>query len=203
MPMKTERGKRLAKLRARVVASGVPLLDLAEINKEGNEGSEETTTMTKPTTAAMQTEIDYLKKEIELFKRDLDAVRADRSKTEDALCETRRRNRELMEVVREERKEVLFFRKRMREANKAVRTLRERITFAVDITGGRPDGTCRPMGRVLEVTVGSILVHGLDTAANQIQCDTNVENMEAHKFIRNASEVGLPPLEALDMDAKS
>lgn len=110
------------------------------------------------------------------------------------------RERAMMKLLREERAEVLFWRKHIREVHKLARETRQRIAFAIDCVGGRPTADCEPMGWRLHVGVPSILSRAVDSAAQRIEAETNLENMQAHKRVRDVRNDGLPDIDTHDRD---
>jgi prefoldin subunit 5 len=146
--------------------------------------------MNRPTIKSLQQEISELQSHADSLRRQL-------REHDDRLSETRQRNRKLMQVARDERKDYDFMRRRMNEVHESILKIRQRIAFAIDCVGGRSGGECVPMGAKLYVNVEAILARAIDIPASNAACESDVKNMEAHKHIRS----GQPSIDALDMDA--
>ena len=155
----------------------------------------------RKTIKSLESSISELKTEISELDKVVAQSRVKHVNDDREICELRRRNRELMELAKAERKEVMWFRNRMVETKVAMKKLRDRIAYVVDCVGGRPSGDCHPMGRKLSIDVGAILVYAVDMPASEVQLLVTLENIEAHKLVRDAREKGLPSLDVFDRDA--
>ena len=102
--------------------------------------------------------------------------------------------RKLRDIANAERKEVLWFRKRMKETGKAMDKLMDRIACAIDCVG-RPTSECEPMGQKLHMYVGTIIVKAIQAPAFDIRIMVNLDNCEASGHVRDASKDGLPAIE--------
>lgn len=111
------------------------------------------------------------------------------------------RERKLREQAKEERKEVLWFRSHLDEVRRNVTNLRQRIAFVIDCVGGRPTADCEPMGRRLHINVSHVIAAALDVPASEIQSSVNLQNIMAHKQIRDTRDKGLPTIDPLTEDS--
>jgi predicted RNase H-like nuclease (RuvC/YqgF family) len=154
----------------------------------------------KPTIAQLMIENETLRKRI----ADLDGInlgqQRENSNLKTEIYNGLDRERKLRELAKDERKEVLWFRTHLDEVRRNVTNLRQRIAFIIDCVGGRQTADCEPMGKRLHVNVSYLLSAGLDIPASEIQSSVNLQNIMAHKQIRDTRENGLPAIDPLTED---
>ena len=156
--------------------------------------------MKKPTIAQLTIENETLRKRI----ADLEGInlgqQRENSNLKTEIYNGLDRERKLREQAKEERKEVLWFRSHLDEVRRKVTNLRQRIAFIIDCVGGRPTADCEPMGRRLHINVSHMISAALDVPASEIQSSVNLQNIMAHKQIRDTREKGLPVIDPLTED---
>lgn len=156
--------------------------------------------MKKPTIAQLTIENETLRKRI----ADLEGInlgqQRENSNLKTEIYNGLDRERKLREQAKEERKEVMWFRNHLDEVRRNVANLRKRIAFVIDCVGGRPTADCEPMGRRLHINVSHVISAALDVPASEIQSSVNLQNIMAHKQIRDTREKGLPAIDPLTED---
>lgn len=150
--------------------------------------------MSRPTIAALQEEVLMLRQQIADLKAEITAGDVQQADLKTEFYKAKNEERKLRDLANAERKEVLWFRKRMRDTHKAMDRLMDRIACAIDCVG-RPGAECEPMSQKLHLYVGTIIAKAIQTPACDIRSSVNLENCEAHGHIRNARNDGLPPIE--------
>lgn len=150
--------------------------------------------MKRPTIAALQSEISRLQQQVSDMKADITAGDVQQSALKTEAYKAHDESNRLRELVKEERKEVVWFRKNMRDTRKAVDKLLDRIACTIDCVG-RPGAECEPMSQKLHIYVGTIIAKAIQTPASDIRCMVNMDNHEAHGIIRDASKHGLPSVD--------
>lgn len=150
--------------------------------------------MSRPTIAALQAENASLRQQIADLKAEITAGDVQQADLKTDYYKAKDAERRLREIANAERKEVLWFRKRMCETHKAMGKLMDRIACAIDCVG-RPGAECEPMGQKLHLYVGTIIAKAIQTPACDITSMVNLNNVEAHGHVRDASKDGLPPIE--------
>jgi hypothetical protein len=148
--------------------------------------------MSRPTIAALQIENDTLRKRIVELEAWANGQTKENGNLKTEIYDGLDRERKLREQLKAERKEVVWFRRRMNESKEAADRLMARIVCAIDCVG-RPTGECEPMGQKLHLYVGTIIAKAIQIPASDIRSMVNLENIEAHKHVRKESE--LPPVE--------
>lgn len=148
--------------------------------------------MSRPTIAALQIENETMQKRIVELEAWTDGQTKENSNLKTEIYNGLDRERKLREQLKTERKEVVWFRRRMNESREAADKLLARINCIIDCVG-RPGGECEPMSQKLHLYVGTIIAKAIHIPAHDIRCMVNLENIEAHKHVRKESE--LPPVE--------
>lgn len=148
--------------------------------------------MSRPTIAQLTIENETLRKRI----ADLEGInlgqQRENSNLKTEIYDGMDRERKLREQLMAERKEVVWFRRRLNESRDAADRLMARIVCTIDCVG-RPGGECEPMSQKLHLYVGTIIAKAIQIPASEIRSMVNLENIEAHKHVRKESE--LPPVE--------
>lgn len=157
-------------------------------------------TMSRPTIAVLQAEITKLQQQIADMKAEITAGDVQQADLKTEYYKAKDEARKLREQAKEERKEVLWFRSHLDEVRRNVTNLRQRIAFVIDCVGGRPTADCEPMGRRLHINVSHVISAALDVPASEIQSSVNLQNIMAHKQIRDTREKGLPAIDPLTED---
>lgn len=148
--------------------------------------------MSRPTIAALQAEITKLQQQLSDMRAEIVAGDVQQADLKTEYYKANNEARKMRDIANAERKEVLWFRERMRETHKAMDKLMDRIACAIDCVG-RPGGECEPMSQKLHLYVGTIIAKAIQIPASEIRSMVNLENIEAHKQVRKESE--LPPVE--------
>jgi hypothetical protein len=150
--------------------------------------------MSRPTIASLQAEITRLQQQIADMKAEITAGDVRQADLKTDYYKAKDEARRLRDIANAERKEVLWFRKRMRETGKAMDKLMDRISCTIDCVG-RPTSDCEPMGQKLHLYVGRIIINAIQAPACDIRCMVNLDNCEAHGHIRDCRKDGLPAIE--------
>lgn len=150
--------------------------------------------MSRPTIAALQAEITKLQQQLSDMRAEIVAGDVQQADLKTEYYKANDEARKMRDIANAERKEVLWFRKRMRETHKAMDKLMDRISCAIDCVG-RPGAECEPMSQKLHIYVGTIIAKAIQTPACDIRSMVNLENCESHGHIRDARKDGLPAID--------